>query len=314
MMRTHKNSPSGGKSLIEPFLGRIILVLAISAVSALPHANAQIASECAPLDAAVRSRVLKTAARSMGTEPVLPVIDREALLLGTCYWQLFVTLPHNHGHTVLYLSPDHRFISPVLWDSESDFGKEDALTSDQLLAEIEVDHPPMRGPVGAPVTVVMFSDFQCPYCAVFSRMAEQYQKDNPGKMRLVFRNSPLPMHKWAKDAARAGICVARQNPDVFWQFNDYLFSKQKEITVDNLQDQIKTFLQTAEGVSTDKYSDCMASPYVETRLNRDVDEASNYRIRSTPTLFINGRRHGGFASAEDFFAAVNASANSENTK
>jgi len=280
-------------------------------LSALSMANAQTAPDCTPLDAVVRSHTLQVVARMTGTEPVLPIIDREELLAGSCYWQLFLTLPHNRGHQVLYLSPDHRFVSPVLWDLTTDFNKEDAKIGDQLRTEAEVDHPPTRGTESALVTVVLFSDFQCPYCASFSRMVGQYQKDNPGKIFLVFRNSPLPMHKWAKDAARAGICVARQDPAAFWQFHDFLFARQKETTSDNLEDRIKEFMQTVAGIHTDKYLDCMASPYPETRLNRDIDEGKVYRIHSTPTLFINGRRHAGFASVEEFAAAVDASFHAE---
>jgi protein-disulfide isomerase len=291
----------GYRNLKTALVGWRVLAMAAAVLFCALMAYAQTAPACAPLDASVRSRVLQVAARTMGIEPILPVIDREALLPGTCYWQLFVTLPHNHGHATLYLSPDHRFVSTQLWDLTSDFNKEDAQTNDQLHAEAEVDHPPSRGPEGAPVTVVLFSDFQCPYCASFSQMVEQYQKDNPGKIRLIFRNNPLPMHKWAKDAARAGICVARQAPDAFWQFQEFLFLKQKETTADNLQERVKEFLQTV------KYLECMSGPYPETRLNRDVDEATTYHIHSTPTLFINGRRHGGFGSIEEFSGLVDAS-------
>ncbi|MGA7574574.1 MAG: thioredoxin domain-containing protein [Terriglobales bacterium] len=270
--------------------------------------------DCAPLDTAVRARVLQVAARSMGSDPVLPVIDSEELLAGTCYWQFFVTLPHKKGHSVLYLSPDHHFVSPALWDLNSDFQKEDAKADTQLRSEAEADHPPIRGPETAPVTVVLFSDFQCPYCAAFAQMVGQYQKDNPGKMRLIFRNNPLPMHKWAKVAARTGICVARQSPDAFWKFQDFLFSKQKETTAENLGERVNDFLQTAPEVRSDKYLECMATPYPETRLDRDLEEASAYRIHSTPTLFINGRRHGGFASAEDFAAVVAANIHTKTAK
>jgi protein-disulfide isomerase len=266
------------------------------------------APDCAPLDAAMRTRALQIAARTMGTEPVLPVIDREALLEGTCYWQLFVTLPHKRGHGILYVSPDHRFVSPALWDMKADYGKEDAEINDRLRAQADADHPPTRGPEDAPVTVVEFSDSQCPFCAAFSRIVEQYQREHPGTVRIVFRNYPLPMHKWAKDAARAGICVAQQAPNAFWQLQDFLFAEQKEITVDNLEERIKGFLQTTTlEVSTEKYFECMAGHYPESRLNKDIDEAEAYHIHSTPTLFINGHRHGGFGSAEEFSDVVNAS-------
>jgi protein-disulfide isomerase len=267
--------------------------------------HAQAPANCAPVEAEVKSRALEVAARGIGTEPVLPRIDREEVLPGTCYWQLFVTMPHNRGHVVLYVSPDRHFVSPALWDLTSDFTKEDAKLDAQLRTEAAADHPPVTGPETAPVTVVLFSDFECPFCAAFSRTVEQYQKDNPGKLRLIFRNSPLPMHKWAKAAARAGICVAQQSPDAFWQFQDFLFSKQKEITVDNLSDFVKQFLPVP-AVNREQYFECMATTYPENRLDMDLAEMRAYRIHSTPTLFLNGRRYGGFANAEEFAAAVNA--------
>ena len=268
--------------------------------------HAQAPANCAPVEAAVKSRALEVAARSIGTEPVLPRIDREEVLPGTCYWQLFVTLPHNRGHAVLYVSPDRHFVSPALCDLTADFEKEDAKLDAQLRTEAAADRPPVSGPETAPLTVVLFSDFECPFCAAFSRTVEQYQKDNPGKLRLIFRNSPLPVHKWAKAAARAGICVAQQSPDAFWQFQDFLFPRQKEITVDNLADLVKQFLPTVPEVHREPYFECMATTYPENRLDLDLAEMRAYRIHSTPTLFINGRRYGGFANAEEFAAAVNA--------
>jgi protein-disulfide isomerase len=276
--------------------------------------HAQVATNCAPLDAAVRSRVLEVAARSMGTEPILPEIDHEELLPASCYWQLFVTLPHSRHHAVLYVSPDHRFVSPALWDLTADLDKEDAKVDAQLRTEAESDHPPMMGPGTAPVTLVLFSDLQCPYCANFSRMLEQYQKDNPGKIRVIFRNNPLPMHRWAKAAARSGICIAKQSPDAFWRFQDFVFARQKETTPDNLGDVVKEFLQTAPEVHGDQYTECMSTPYSETRLDRDLEEGSAYHIHSTPTLFINGRRYRGFANGEAFAAAVSANLHVETAR
>lgn len=301
---------SRGKELVGPRCIAMVGVMLFGSVMVC----AQAAPDCPALDAAVRSRALQVAAHTMGSEPVLPVIEHEALLPGTCYWQLFVTLPHKKGHGVLYVSPDHRFVSPALWDLNADFEKEDAKVDAQLRGEADADHPPIRGPETAPVTVVVFSDFQCPYCAAFARMVGQYQKDNPGKVRLIFRNSPLPMHKWAKAAAHTGICLARQSPDAFWQFHDFLFSKQKETTADNLGELINEFLQTVPQVHSDKYLECMATPYPETRLDKDLEEVNAYHIHSTPTLFINGRRHGGFGSAEEFAAAVDANIHAETTK
>jgi protein-disulfide isomerase len=212
----------------------------------------------------------------------------------------------------LAISPDHRFVSPALWDLNADFAKEDAKMDAQLRSEAAADHPPVMGRESAPVTLVLFSDFQCPYCAGFFPMLTQFQKENPDELRVVFRNNPLAMHRWAKSAARSGICVAQQGGDVFWRFQDFLFSRQKETTPDNLGDMINQFLQTDPQVRTDKYVACMATPFPETRLDKDMQEVAAYRIHSTPTMFINGHKYGGFATADDFAAAVRANLHTEN--
>jgi protein-disulfide isomerase len=266
---------------------------------------------CAALDAAAKSRVLQVAARSMGTDPVQPVIDSEALLPGTCYWQFFVSLPNNRGHGVLYVSPDLHFVSPALWDMNVDYEKEDAKIAAQLQKEADADNPPVRGPKSARATVVVFLDFQCPFCAGFAHFVAEYQKQNPGKTRLIVRNNPLPMHKWAGAAARAGICVAQQSPGLFWQFEDFLFAKQKEIASDNLGEHVQGFLHGVPEARIDSYLECMATPYPEDRLEKDMQEARIYQVHSTPTVFINGRRYRGFANMGEFAAAVEANNHAE---
>jgi protein-disulfide isomerase len=302
--------PKQGRDLI----GRRWIVLAALALVTSISGYAEDAPGCPALDTAFKTRVLQVAARNMGTEPVLPRIDREALVPGTCYWQLFVTLPHKKGEAILYVSPDRRFASTALWDMETDFDKEDAKVAAGLLAESEADHPPVQGSENAPATVVLFSDLQCPFCARFSQMLGQYQKDNPGKVRVIFRNNPLPMHKWAKPAALAGICIAQQSTDAFWRFQNLVFSKQKETTAENFGEQVSGFLKATPEVQSDKYIACMASPYPETRLEKDLGEGESYHIHSTPTVFINGRKYGGFANAEEFAAAVDANIHSETAK
>lgn len=288
----------------------IVVIVLLSAIAAI----AQSTGDCAGLDADTRTRALQTVSRNMGTDPVLPVVESEALLPGTCYWQLFIILPHKKGRAIVYVSPDHRFVSPVLWDLTADFSKEDAKLNAQLLTKAQADGAPIRGVENAAVTVVLFSDLQCPFCAAFARIEEEYDRENPGKIRLIFRNNPLPIHRWSKAAALSGICVARQSTNAFWQFQDFLFAKQKETTPDNLGELVNQFLQSSSDVRTDKYVECMASPYPETRLDRDIEEGSAYRIHSTPTLFINGRKYGGFANAREFAAAVDANIHTETAK
>jgi protein-disulfide isomerase len=294
-----------------------ITVHALSAIALTLFSSvfllAQAPGKCAPLDADTRSRALRAAARSMGAEQAFPEIDHEALLPDTCYWQLFVNLPHDR-HAVLFVSPDHRFVSPALWDMSADPDKEDAKVDAQLRSGALADQVPFSGPERAPVTLVLFSDLECPYCANFSRMLEQYERENPGKLRVIYRNSPLPMHPWAKEAARSGICVAQQSSEAFWRFQSFLFARQKETSADNLGVMIDRFLQTMPDAQRAKYTECMATPYPDARLQQDLAEVNAFHIHSTPTMFINGRRYRGFPNEEAFAAAVNANTHAEVAK
>jgi protein-disulfide isomerase len=270
---------------------------------------AQTEPGCVRLSPSAQMQILAIAARKFSTEPNLPAINHEAIVKGSCYLQLFLDLPNSRSHVSVFVTPDRRYISPVLWDIAEDIVNEDVKLTQELKVYDEEDHPPVIGLTDSPVTVVAFSDFQCPYCATFSQILNQYMKDHPGKLRVVFRNSPLPNHKWSKDAALAGICIAKQDTNVFWKFQDFMFSKQKEINQADLETQIKSFIQATPGLQPEKYQECITSPYPEIRLNRDLDEARAYGIHSTPTLFINGHRHGGFANVEDFSAIVESSTN-----
>ena len=100
--------PGAGKTLGG--WARVVTVAALFT----PMVHAQTPQNCPALDADVRSRALKAAARTMNTEPVLPTIDREALLPDTCYWQLFVSLPRGRSQGALYVSPDHLFVYPAM--------------------------------------------------------------------------------------------------------------------------------------------------------------------------------------------------------
>jgi protein-disulfide isomerase len=266
------------------------------------QAHAQ--GECGAMDAAVESQVLHIAARVLRIDPALPKLDQQKIVPGTCYRQLFFSVPDSSRHAVLYLSPDRKFLSPAIWDITLDPEVTDARLGEELLEKARSDAAPSRGPASAPVTVVVFADFQCPFCAAFTRIYESYAKDNPGKVRMIFRNAPLSMHVWAKPAAEAGICVGKQNQAAFWQFHDLMFSRQKTMGGGSVESEIGGAVHDLAGVNHDEYAKCMASSYPKDRLKQDVELASTYGVHSTPTVFINGRRHGGFRDIAEFVAAV----------
>jgi protein-disulfide isomerase len=262
--------------------------------------------DCRELDSAARQRIVRTAARQLRTEPAIPTIDREARVPETCYLQIFLSAA-NRKFT-LYVSPDLRFLSTGLWDLASDPEAEDARTAAKLKNESVALNAPARGPVDAAVTMVAFSDFQCPYCSAFARNVAQYQRAHPDRLRVVFRNFPLDMHPWAEPAARAGICITRQSSEAFWRLHDTFYRDQKSTSLAGLDEMVKGFVQASPDLDAKEYDRCMSSDYPSGRLDQDLAAARVWQVHATPTVFINGRRYAGFANETALVAALEQAA------
>jgi protein-disulfide isomerase len=268
-------------------------------------ALAQNPVRCQPLDAEIRTRILRIVARSAHTEPIMPTIEEEKLVLDTCYWQLTLAVKNSNRRLTLYLAPDRHFVFSNLTDISVDPLLEDAKIAAQLSAHAKRDHAPETGPTSAQVEVVVFSDFQCPYCATFSQMIERWQKENAGRIRIVFRNLPLPVHEWAEPAARAGFCISRQSVPAFWKFHDLLFSKQNEINAERLPSVINQFLSGTTDLQSETFKECIASEFPQKHLAIDLEEARSFDVQAIPTVFINGRKYAGFRDDAGLAFAIN---------
>jgi protein-disulfide isomerase len=142
---------------------------------------------------------------------------------------------------------------------------------------------PSRGPDKAPVTIVEFSDFQCPYCGREFPVVERLMKEYDGKVRLVFRHFPLDFHPYAQKAAEAGACAAAQGTDKFWKLHDKMFGNQQKLAVDD----IKGYAKEA-GVDSAQFDKCLDSG--EKRALVDADEKAGQQagVNGTPAFFVNG--------------------------
>lgn len=160
------------------------------------------------------------------------------------------------------------------------------------LGMLKTDRAPGIGTKGAPVQIVEFSDFQCPYCkAEAQEIRKNLLTAYPTQVRLYFKTFPLEsLHPWAKAAAIASRCVYKQNPDAFWTYHDWIFENQAEITPENLKEKIMGWAKTAEGIDAVQLGQCMDTKATEAQVNADQEEGMKLEINSTPTLFINGRR------------------------
>jgi len=171
----------------------------------------------------------------------------------------------------------------------------------QVMNKIKLDDQPTRGPKDAKVTMVEYSDFQCPFCSrVYETLEKQVMKDYGDKVRFVFKNFPLAsIHPWAEDGALASECAFQQGNDQFWTMYNGLFSKQGEINKDNLKEKASE-IATSGGLDVAKFQDCFDGKKALDAVKADESEAASLGVNSTPTFFINGRKLSGAQSYENF--------------
>ncbi len=142
---------------------------------------------------------------------------------------------------------------------------------------------PAKGPAGAPITIVEFSDFQCPYCSRVEPTLARLEKEYPGKIRLVFRDYPLTqIHPQALKAAEAAGCADEQGK--FWPMHDQLFSHQDKLQAEDLKQ-----LAAAAGLDPARFAECLDSGRRLPEIQKDQKEGDRLGVQSTPTFFVNGR-------------------------
>jgi protein-disulfide isomerase len=150
------------------------------------------------------------------------------------------------------------------------------------LPRIEVEAKgPSRGPPSAPVTIVEFSDFQCPFCGREIPVIEKLMKEYEGKVRLVFRHYPLDFHPFAEKAAEAAVCAADQGK--FWEMHDKMFSNQQKLAVDDLKGYAKTI-----GLDPAKFDRCLDSGEKKAQVEEDQKAGTQAGVNGTPAFFVNG--------------------------
>jgi len=159
------------------------------------------------------------------------------------------------------------------------------------LDKLKTDLQPSFGTPGAPVVLVLFSDFQCPFCKEEAKMLRgNILSAYPKQVRVYFKDLPLDqIHPWAKPAAMAGRCVFKQNPAAFWDYHDWVYEHQAEITKDNFRDKALEFAKGKE-IDALEFGRCMDTKATEAEVDKSVAEARELKVMSTPTLFVNGRR------------------------
>ncbi|MDE1922782.1 MAG: DsbA family protein [Gammaproteobacteria bacterium] len=157
---------------------------------------------------------------------------------------------------------------------------------------------PARGPVDAPVTIVEFSDFQCPYCGRFEPELAKLMKAHPGKIRLVYRNLPIPsLHPDALIAAEAGQCARAQGK--FWEMHDLMFAEQNALSKVELEEKAKRL-----GLDTKHFDACLDANGGLDAIQADEAAGDQLGLSATPSTFVNGRFVNGAVSYAELDAIV----------
>lgn len=167
-------------------------------------------------------------------------------------------------------------------DLKDDTGKDRTRPSPDKKAMVAFDDDPMKGDPDAPVTIVEFSDYQCPFCRRFhNEVLPSIEKEyiSTGKVRYIFRDFPLSFHKKAVPAAVSANCAGEQGK--YWVMNDFLFNNPSKLDKESVLASAKEL-----GLDYEKFKNCLSSNDYESEINNDFKKGREYGVKGTPSLFI----------------------------
>ncbi len=274
-------------------IGAFLLLGAIILSGSRGVALAQNASGLSPLAAPIATDPAKDAALKTYLQKHFKIPSPELIKLGPAFRtpieglfarQLIVTTDQGQNvSTTLFFDKNESkaIIGQYIDTSMEAWGRTN-------MGSVTLDDRPSQGPANAPVTIVEFADFECPFCAqAFSVIETLVNTTYKGKVKVIFKAYPLNAHPWAMKAAEAAECARMQNPDAFWDFARYFYTNQGTINTKNLQSNVDK-LAKSQKLDEPSLKACMDSPQTEARIKQDQLDGNSIRVSSTPTFFVNG--------------------------
>jgi protein-disulfide isomerase len=275
------------------YIGAFLLLGAIILSGSRGVALAQNASGLSPLAAPIATDPAKDAALKTYLQKHFKIPSPEMIKLGPAFRtpveglfarQLIVSTDQgqNVSTTLFFDKTESKAIIGQYIDTSMEaWGRTN-------MGSVTLDDRPSQGPANAPVTIVEFADFECPFCAqAFSVIETLVNTTYKGKVRVIFKAYPLNAHPWAMKAAEAAECARMQNPDAFWDFARYFYTNQGSINTKNIQDNVDK-LAKSQKLDEPSLKACMDSPQTEVRIKQDQNDGNSIRVSSTPTFFVNG--------------------------
>ncbi len=191
-------------------------------------------------------------------------------------------------------SPDYKFAI---------FGQVEDVTVDPskaIMDKITLKGEPSKGGANAKVTIVEYSDFQCPFCSKgYATMENQVLKEYGDKVKFYYKHYPLPFHPWAEKGAVAAECAKEQKPEAFWKLYSSFFENQAQISPDSVKEKASGFLQ-GTGIDMAKWNDCFDNSKSLPKVKAQMAEGASVGVRGTPGFIINGRLVSGAQPFENF--------------
>lgn len=161
---------------------------------------------------------------------------------------------------------------------------------------VEAGNAPFAGDKDAKVTIVEFSDFQCPFCAKGADLLKKIKDKYGKKVKVVFKNFPLPFHNHAEQAAVASLCANEQNSALFWKMHDEMFANQETaLDPEGLKKTAKKI-----GANLEAFNKCLLENKYLGQVKADMEEGKKVGVKSTPSFFVNGQLVNGAQPMEVF--------------
>ena len=270
---------------------RAILVSAILCAAIAGRTDAQQAASAsaakAPAAATPLQKSIESYLRNLyafGPDVTIQVgVPKDTAVPGLQETDIEVKIGENQQSAKFYVSKDGKYLFR---------GEMSDMTKDPLAearAEIDVKDAPALGDAKAAITLVEYSDFECPVCRNLHDALRGLLPRYP-QVRVVFKDFPIEqIHPWARTAALAGRCAYRQDPKAFWKMYDLIYDGQDLISAANAWNKMLDFAGQS-GLNADTFKACMASPEAGAAVDASRANGQKLEVSSTPTIFINGRR------------------------
>jgi protein-disulfide isomerase len=269
-----------------------VAVLCLVALSLLPsRIDAQTAAKTQTAPAVAQTTQLQKTVEAylrnlyaFGSDVNLVVsLPKDSEVPGLLESTVDLKIGENTEKAKFYVSKDGKYL---IRGEVSELSK-DPLAQNRALLDIK-DAPSFGNP-NATVTLVEFSDFECPVCRSLHDVVRGLLSSYP-QARIVFKDYPIEaLHPWARTAALAGRCAYNQKPEAFWKMYDLIYDNQDIISPENAWAKMADFAAQA-GLDADTFRGCMSSPEAGGAVNASRENGQKLDVNSTPTIFVNGRR------------------------